>query len=511
MLKLKKITEFIREQFQSIGLTEYDGEADIYKIDIINPETMYDMDTLYICHSPRRLGKDLPLPDQSRPCFILSTEIMPKPFQTVQFTRLPDAVTLYLSIVELMKNESRLDHQIQDVYSSLYHGSGLKDVLATAEHYLHSPIGVCDSSYNFIDISPMMHKFPYGITTVNGHSFLSEAAVESLRRNRFEFMIYNEKGAFCINSPDYPNNRWCFCAIRIQNVHVGHVAVCLDRIPTSYELRLITELADVCAIEMQKHDFFLARTGLKYENFIVDLLEGKFNDVNIISERLQLLDRKFGKYFCLIVMKCTEPHDSDLFNKRQISNLRHNYPGSMSVVYKDSIVLFLNQETPIKLDSKFTRRLREFAELNRMHVGISQPFADILKIQAFYIQAENALSMGEVASKDKSELLFFADELFPTYLFQKCDYTGLEIGIHYHIHHLQGYDNEFHTEFIPTLRAYLDNDRNATKAAEALHIHRSTFFYRVKKIEDLLDISFSDSRLMFLYELSFKVWDYLCK
>ena len=262
---------------------------------------------------------------------------------------------------------------------------------------------------------------------------------------------------------------------------------------------------------MQKHDFFLARTGLKYENFIVDLLEGKFNDVNIISERLQLLDRKFGKYFCLIVMKCTEPHDSDLFNKRQISNLRHNYPGSMSVVYKDSIVLFLNQETPIKLDSKFTRRLREFAELNRMHVGISQPFADILKIQAFYIQAENALSMGEVASKDKSELLFFADELFPTYLFQKCDYTGLEIGIHYHIHHLQGYDNEFHTEFIPTLRAYLDNDRNATKAAEALHIHRSTFFYRVKKIEDLLDISFSDSRLMFLYELSFKVWDYLCK
>ena len=99
----------------------------------------------------------------------------------------------------------------------------------------------------------------------------------------------------------------------------------------------------------------------------------------------------------------------------------------------------------------------------------------------------------------------------PEYLFSKCNYQELEVGIHYHIFQLQDYDKTYHTDFVETLRAYLDHDRNAAKTAEYLHIHRSTFFYRVKKIEELLEISISDSHLLFLYELSFKIWDYLCR
>lgn len=509
MLKLKKITEFVRERFQSIVLTQYDGETDIYKVELLYPEVMYDPDTLYICANPRDLGRKIPLPSTDGCYYILSTEKMPEPFCTIQFTKLPDLTSLYHDIVQLMKDESHFEHQVQDMYSALYHGRSLTEVITLTEKFFQGPIGICDSSYNFIAMSEAMKHFPYGLSTSNGLAYLGDKEIESLKRNHFESMIYNERTAFCIHTPDYTeNNTWAFCAIRIQNVMVGYVAVSLPHKASSYELRLVTELANVCAIEMQKHDFFIERTGLKYENFMIDLLEGRFNDINIISERLQLLDRKFGKFFCLMILKCTEPHNSDLFNKRQISKLRSYYPNSMSVVYNDHIVLFLNQDVPISLDDKFTAKLQDFAELNHMHVGVSQPFVDILKIQAFYRQASNALILGE--SKGGSEDLFFAHELFPVYLFHNCDYTGLEVGIHHHIYHLQGYDQDFNTEFVATLRAYLDNDRNATKAAEALHIHRSTFFYRVKKIEELLDISFSDSKLMFLYELSFKAWDYLC-
>ena len=107
MLKLKKITEYIREQFQSIVLSEYDGETDIYKTELIHPEIMYDEDTLYLCAHPEELGKRLPIPPTSGTYYILSTAPMPAPFHTIQFTKLPDTVTLYHHIVELMKNESR--------------------------------------------------------------------------------------------------------------------------------------------------------------------------------------------------------------------------------------------------------------------------------------------------------------------------------------------------------------------------------------------------------------------
>lgn len=514
MIQLKKITEYIREKYNAIVLNSYNGSKYIHSVEFVTEKTIFDNETLYLCPTPADLGHSLPCPCADSDVYLIAGqtdgEQIPNTFKTIFFSKLPDIIALYSDIHGKIKEETILDHQIGLLYTALYHGNGLKDVIAEAENILKNPINVCDPSYKFIETSPMMKNFPYGISQTKNRFYLSDPAIESLKRNHFESMIYQRHSAFSINSPDYPDEQWIFCAIRIQNVMVGYVAVAImdGHKPTHFELRVTTALADICAVEMQKNAFFTTQTGMKYETFLTDLLEGQFNDVNMISTRLELLDRKFCKYFCIMVLKCTEPHDSDLFNKRQISNLRNNYPNSMSVVYKDTIVLFINQDIPISLDEKFTAKLKEFAELNHMHVGISQPFTDILKIHTYYKQALHTLELGDLPNSDSC--LFFASELFPMFLFQNCDYTGLETGIHHHIRHLQNYDSEYNTEFINTLRAYLDNDRNATKAAEALHIHRSTFFYRIKKIEEILEISFADSKLMFLYELSFKVWDYLC-
>lgn len=357
----------------------------------------------------------------------------------------------------------------------------------------------------------MMRKLEYGLKQVQSRLVLDEAEIESLKRLEIEKKIYENQQAFVVDTVDHPDNRWIFCAIRLQNVVAGYVAVCLPAgtVPSDWDLRFTTALAGVCSVEMQKHDFFVTRTGMKYENFLVELLEGRFDSVNMISGRLELLDRKFGKFFCIAVLRCSEPHNSDLFNKSQMSTLRRYYPNSMSVVYRDAIVLFLNQDEPILLSEEQMMPLVEFAQRNRMKVGISQPFSDILKINTYYQQTLNVLGIGEF--HDPAGTAYLATELLPQYLFSNCPYAGLEAGIHHHLFQLQEYDERYHTDFVHTLRTFLDCDRNAAKAAEHLHLHRSTFFYRMKKLEELLDVSLSDSKLLLLYELSFKIWDYLSK
>ena len=227
-----------------------------------------------------------------------------------------------------------------------------------------------------------------------------------------------------------------------------------------------------------------------------------YSDAANDPEILELLDRKFGKFFCIAVLRCSELHDSDLFNKRQMSALRRDYPNSMSVVYRDAIVLFLNQDEPILLNEGHLAPLVEFARRNR-------PFSDILKINIHYQQTLNTLGIGEFHDPDST--VYHATDLLPQYLFSNCPYAGLEAGIHHHLFRLQDHDERYHTEFVHTLRTFLECDRNAAKSAEHLHLHRSTFFYRMKKMEELLDISLSDSKLLLLYELSFKIWDYLSK
>ena len=425
---------------------------------------------------------------------------------------MPAPEDTFLLLNQRLTFELRLQQEINDLYHLLYSGHGLDDLILRAESFLHRPMSVLDASYSMIAVSPLMHKLPFGMEkSKEGSIFLSSQEVESLRRLQIEHQIYKNNQAFFIRTEDHPDTNWIFCGIRIQHVMTGYVALCLpDKAEASeHELRLITAFSDICAIEMQKHEFFVQKTGLQYETFLTELLEGRFNDVNIIETRLKLLNRRFGKFFCLAILYCPEPHNSDLFNKRQMASLRQVYPNAMSVVYKNNIILLINQDTPVQLSPELTDPLEQFAERNHLKVSLSQPFADILKIRIFYHQALHTLELSDLQAPDQT--LFYSTDVLPEYLFSKCDYQELEVGIHYHIFQLQDYDKTYHTDFVETLRAYLDHDRNAAKTAEFLHIHRSTFFYRVKKIEELLEISISDSHLLFLYELSFKIWDYLCR
>ena len=433
-------------------------------------------------------------------------------FSVIPVENMPAPEDTFLLLNQRLTFELRLQQEINDLYHLLYSGHGLDDLILRAESFLHRPMSVLDASYSMIAVSPLMHKLPFGMEkSKEGSIFLSSQEVESLRRLQIEHQIYKNNQAFFIRTEDHPDTNWIFCGIRIQHVMTGYVALCLpDKAEASeHELRLITAFSDICAIEMQKHEFFVQKTGLQYETFLTELLEGRFNDVNIIETRLKLLNRRFGKFFCLAILYCPEPHNSDLFNKRQMASLRQVYPNAMSVVYKNNIILLINQDTPVQLSPELTDPLEQFAERNHLKVSLSQPFADILKIRIFYHQALHTLELSDLQAPDQT--LFYSTDVLPEYLFSKCNYQELEVGIHYHIFQLQDYDKTYHTDFVETLRAYLDHDRNAAKTAEFLHIHRSTFFYRVKKIEELLEISISDSHLLFLYELSFTIWDDLCR
>ena len=496
MITMDQLLEYLERNCALRAVGVYEKDREIGQVEMLSPYTVFDPATVYL--KPEEDALSLWIWDGQQ-------------LNVITLEGSGTVELLYRTLRQLLDSEARLNDQINRMYRMLSVTGGLKAVIEAAEEYLHYPVSVLDASYNMIETSPQMKMLKYGLKKVQSRMVLDEAEIESLKRLQIERQIYENQQAFVVDTEDHPDNQWIFCAIRIQNVMAGYVAVCLPKGAqgTDSDLRFITALAGVCSVEMQKHDFFVTRTGMKYENFLIELLEGHFDSVNMISSRLELLDRKFCRFFCVAVFRCGEPHNSDLFNKSQMSTLRAVYPNSMSVVYNDSIVLFLNQDEPILLHEKQLNPLMEFAQRNRMKVGISQPFSDILKVNTHYRQANNVLGIGEV--QNPADTCYLAAELLPHYLFSNCSYSELEVGIHHHIFWLRDYDERYHTDFIETLRTYLECDRSAAKAAEKLHLHRSTFFYRVKKLEELLDVDLGDSKLLFLYELSFMIWDYLSK
>ncbi len=61
---------------------------------------------------------------------------------------------------------------------------------------------------------------------------------------------------------------------------------------------------------------------------------------------------------------------------------------------------------------------------------------------------------------------------------------------------LAAYDEQYETELVNTIEAYLDNDGNVTPTAEQLFTHRHTIRYRMERVKELCghDITSTEGR-----------------
>ena len=70
---------------------------------------------------------------------------------------------------------------------------------------------------------------------------------------------------------------------------------------------------------------------------------------------------------------------------------------------------------------------------------------------------------------------------------------------------LRKMDQEHGTEYMKTLRTYLDQQQNAVRTARELYIHRSTFLYRLEKIKEVLESDLDDTEELLYLNLSFRL------
>jgi len=67
------------------------------------------------------------------------------------------------------------------------------------------------------------------------------------------------------------------------------------------------------------------------------------------------------------------------------------------------------------------------------------------------------------------------------------------------------YDREHNTDYLPTLRVYLNHMGRLRPAAEQLNIHRNTLEYRVGRIAEIAGISFDEPDSRLALELGIRV------
>ena len=73
---------------------------------------------------------------------------------------------------------------------------------------------------------------------------------------------------------------------------------------------------------------------------------------------------------------------------------------------------------------------------------------------------------------------------------------------------LEEQDRAFGTEYLHTVRTYLEHGQNAGETARALNVHRNTVDYRMEKVRDRFGLDLTRDDVLFRWLLSFRIRDY---
>ncbi len=278
---------------------------------------------------------------------------------------------------------------------------------------------------------------------------------------------------------------WGFCFITVPDAEVNEATRQLLHVLQSQLLRwLKLNHEPVSDLEQNPYFFSLLKDTSAYSK---ETLLNYFEQIGWEKEDIKYILRIVdltGDYF--------------IYQKlyRQIAGLSS---GCISLRLDDSVVCIINERF-CSLEY-ILEQLQIYSYQNKIVIGISHPYTNLLQTNIGYEQAKIASfienSEDEFAHHCQDHMIVYAN-----YFLKK---EPLFTNVHPVLRFLQDYDHANHTDFYNTLRCYLYEERSIKQTSAKLKIHKNTLLFRIRKIQELLNINLDDIQtrinLLFAYLL----------
>ncbi len=175
-------------------------------------------------------------------------------------------------------------------------------------------------------------------------------------------------------------------------------------------------------------------------------------------------------------------------------------------VVLDNGLVWVTNETRLKESdqSGVMDSLKQLLKTYQSVVGISVVCEDFFQIHTYFQQANHAIRLGKQKEVD-TYFYRFADYSLDYMLESAPGGFDMRDVIHPSLLLLKKVDEENHSELFKTLRVYIKCQYNVSQASNALYIHRSTFSFRLERIESLCGLDLNDERCRLHLLLSFHI------
>lgn len=281
--------------------------------------------------------------------------------------------------------------------------------------------------------------------------------------------------------------------IRVGSVFLGYLIIETKDVPLSQmEIITIEQSTSILALELVKKQNIAETYYKRTYEFFNELLENKDPELlKLKGKEYGISKFSFGMVIILEVQTTGDLQKTEADIHRLILRIKKALEGREIIIFGfhhqiTLLVTMINPAVARLIVEKIKNVIHEWeTEGNEIiYGGIGSIVQDIKDIAKSHEEAKKALSyLGKV----KQSGLISYEELGVNRLF---------------IHHSQQEIKKFIDEiFDPlekenyleqTLRVYMSTDRSVNETTKRLHIHFNTLYKRLRKIEDILNISFNN-------------------
>lgn len=268
---------------------------------------------------------------------------------------------------------------------------------------------------------------------------------------------------------------------------------------------LLTHLASIVRIALLRSANLGNERRSLIENMMSDIITGVDVDAEEFAQVLSSFGYTPGEQSQCLAIRIPKPSE-----KEYIRNFLYHLGTMIPAMYIPtngeiaamSLSATRAKRQGIDVISILEDKLKTFG----YRAGLSDKYDNLLFTQQYFVQAQYALESAEVKQESKS-LSLFADHCLD-YILENCSGNLKPVMLWKEgFKRLLEHDVKGRSNYIDTLRAYLDNNLNALRAADALYISRNSFLSRLERINALIDEDLNDPQVRFRYELSLLLYD----
>ena len=268
----------------------------------------------------------------------------------------------------------------------------------------------------------------------------------------------------------------------------------------------------ICVLDIlvEKLEYLLAHEAEEedpdrdMEQIFVRILSDRTADYMQVSRELTELGWSGNHEYMCLILQITYLNQQNLSTKAICRYIKKKVPDSVSFLYQDEIVVFFDLTRLGMTQEDVAGKLIYFIRDTYLKAGYSRVMEGHMNLRRQYVQAKTALDVG---SRKKPYLwIHYFSQVALTYILEQSTrrLPGSMI-CHEGLLELKRHDRENQTQYMETLRVYLEQHLSATQAARELFIHRSTFLYRLDRIKEILQSDLDDPEEIFYLELSFRL------